>query len=1025
MKLLALSHKNPIATIVLFLILCLLGVAALPRMPVQLVPDIERPKISILNFWRAAAPAEMEAELVEPQEYVLKNLTGVEEMRSSVRAGLSITELTFSLGTDMQEAFINVVNALNQTPPRPREADEPMVSLGGLQDGFATMLIKKTGTGENADFTAYQDLIERSVAPQLRTIEGISGVELNSLLERELQITFDPYRMAALGISLNTVINAIRHSSDVSGGFAEVGRREYTVRFRGQYHPHNYAEMIVAHNNGRPVYLSEIADVNIDFQKQRNFAYRDGKPAFFLQVYAANNANTVAIMDELKQRIATLNEQVLKPAGLEMVLSFDPSEHIRRAIDLVKSSLGLGIVLAMALLYVMLRGARATLLIGMTIPVSLLTALLVLDLLGRSLNIISLAGLAFATGLVLDAAIVVQENIVRLLQQGQNIRQAAIRATAEVSPALFASTLTTVAIFTPVLFMLGIEGQLFFDLAISMAVSVTASMFSALFLLPVLTVLLLKSADNHAAPPAFWSGLAKRYWKLTNSTTRCALWLLLLVPGAIAVILFMTPRADFLPEAKWEGIMAVFNVPPGANIQVLEKELGQTVVKRLQPYLDGEKQPALRGYNIAMSSGGHILFVYPQHASEVDQVLSLLREDILTNLPDTQAFAFQSSLLGLTSGSSRNLYLNFNGELDAASRLVARNTYQQILDTLPGAVVRPLPGFNDSQPELMLYPDNAGMAEAGLQRSDVASMIRALTSGVYAGEYFNGNQRMDIILKAPQWQTPEHLRALPMASANGEVFTLEQLTTMERGVGPTRLRRYNGERALTLAITPPDQMSLDEAIDRINAIADQAREQVGEGVFLSLSGGSDQLAETIDTMSKNFISALLILFLLMMALFRSARDSLMVLLSMPMALAGGVLALQFLNLFVFQALDLLTMIGFLILLGLVVNNAILLVDKTRQAQQQGIALPEAIQRAISTRVRPIYMSTLTSVVGMLPLVLIPGTGSEIYRGLAAVIVGGMTLSTLFMVIFMSSALRLLSPAVNRTQTGPVPHFSHD
>lgn len=452
--------------------------------------------------------------------------------------------------------------------------------------------------------------------------------------------------------------------------------------------------------------------------------------------------------------------------------------------------------------------------------------------------------------------------------------------------------------------------------------------------------------------------------------------------------------------------MAVFSVPPGANMQVLEKELGQTVAKRLKPYVEGQKQPAIRGYNISMSAGGHILFVYPQRADQVEEVLALLRTDILANLPDTRAYAFQSSLLGLTSGSSRNLYLNFNGELDDVSRLVARNTAEQIKDAMPGAVVRPLPGFNDSQPELILYPDNASLAEAGLQRSDVASMIRALTNGIYAGEYFNGNQRMDIILKAPQWETPEQLRALPMAAADGSVYTLEQLTTMERGVGPTRLRRYDGQRALTLAITPPEKMSLDEAIETVNKISDQAREQVSQGVFLSLSGGSDQLADTIDTMTKNFLAALFILFLLMMALFRSARDSLLVLFSMPMALAGGVLALQLLNLFVFQALDLLTMIGFVILLGLVVNNAILLVDKTRRAQHQGMPLEQAIKQAVATRVRPIYMSTLTSVVGMLPLALIPGTGSEIYRGLAVVIVGGMSFSTLFMIVFMSSALRL-------------------
>ncbi|NEZ03579.1 efflux RND transporter permease subunit [Wenzhouxiangella sp. XN201] len=1008
MNLFKLSHANPVATVVIFLIVAIMGLAALISLPVQLTPNLEQPKITILNFWRAAAPAEMEAELVEPQEEVLETIVGVESISSSVRAGMSITTLNFQVGTDMQAKLMDVINAMNQAPPRPRDAEEPRISLGGLEQPLSTLLIRKTVEGADGDFTDDQELIRQTVAPALRTIEGVTKVRLNSFRDPQLEIVFDPYRMAALDLQLDTLLQRIRSAGNVSGGFASVGRREYTVRFAGQYVADEWAQMIVAYNDGRPVRLGEIAEVRPGHEPLRGFAYRDGDPAFYIQLFAASNANTVEIMTALKERVATVNAEHLSDADLELILSFDASEHIKRAIALVQGNLGLGIALAMGLLYLMLRGWRATALIAITIPFSLLAALLVLDLLGRSLNIISLAGLAFAVGLVLDAAIVVQENIVRLLQHGKPLKKAVVQGTVEVAPALFASTLTTVAIFTPIVFMQGVEGQLFFDLAVSMAVAVCASMLGAFFLVPVVAGIFLRGGADAGQPPRFWHRLAKHYLCLANTDSRALLWLLLLGPGAAAVIWALTPETDFLPEAKWEGIMTVFTVPPGASYETLEDEIGRTLIRRLEPHRTGEKSPGIRAYNLAMSEGGKVLFVYPENPREVHDVLDLLRTEILADLPDTRAFSFQSSLLSINVGGSRSVYMNFAGELDDASRQVAAQTMQRIQAEIPGAGLRPLPGLNDAQPQLVLAPDDHAVARAGLNRNQVADMVRATTSGLYVGEQFDGSRRQNIILKAPPWANPEQLQAVPMATPLSGVQTLGQLTRAERRAGPTQLRRYNGERTFTLAITPPADMSLEATLEKLAPIMADAQAQVSPGIHLMLSGGSDDLADTIATMTWNFAFAVLVLFLLMTALFRSTLDSLVVLASMPMALAGGVLGLCALNLFAFQSLDLLTMIGFVILMGLVVNNAILLIDRARRGRAEGLSDEESIRMAVETRVRPIWMSTLTSVVGMLPLVLVPGVGSEIYRGLAVVIVGGMLTSTLFTVVFMASALRLLA-----------------
>lgn len=312
-----------------------------------------------------------------------------------------------------------------------------------------------------------------------------------------------------------------------------------------------------------------------------------------------------------------------------------------------------------------------------------------------------------------------------------------------------------------------------------------------------------------------------------------------------------------------------------------------------------------------------------------------------------------------------------------------------------------------AQPELQLIPNERRLAQAGIDRSQIANAVRAYTSGLFIGEYFDGNERMDVLLKGPKWQYPEQLAATPVYTQAAGIQTIGELATIKRTVGPTQLQRVNGKRSVSLLIFPPADMSLDEALEIINDKAiPTLKATLPENSSLKFRGSADKLDSTIKEMGANFLLAVLILFLLMAAMFKSAKDSLLVLLSIPLAICGGVVSLRLLNLVSFQSLDLLTMIGFIILLGLVVNNAILLVDQTRQGTRDGLNIDDAIYQAIATRARPVYMSTLTSIFGMLPLMLVPGVGSEIYRGLAAVIVGGMTFSALFTLILIPSLLRI-------------------
>ena len=989
-------------------LVALFGIASISALPIQLLPTIEEPQISVANFWRAAAPEEMEANIVEPQENALRNTPGVTSITSYIGRGTGFVNLSFAVGTDIQAAKLDVINNLNQAPPRPGDAIEPQVFAGGGQQtpGAASLLIRVLPDNPNRDLATYQKLIEDRVEPRLARIPGVSRVNLQGEQPRELHVTFDPYRAAALGVQLNDIIATISRATDTSGGFADVGRRQYTVRFVGQFEPGQLDELIVGWSNDRPIYLNEVADVDIVPRRQDGFTLRNGYPAYYITVDREYDANTVAILDHVNEAIVELNDTVLHDAGLEMDLSFDASVHIRRAIALVQNNLGLGLLLAVGILYFLMRSRRATFLVTATVPLSILVAFVALRLYDKSLNVISLAGLAFSVGLVMDAAIVTLENIVRCRQQGMSQSEAVAIGTRQITGALFASTVTSVAIFLPVLFMDGMEGQLFQDLALTIAVAVAASFLIAVTVLPVAATFFLRQ-EKDDPNTHWWDGITRLVTRMTRTPALCWSWIGAILGGSLLAIVLLVPKANLLPQAPSDSLNAFFAMPPGGTVEMVETEIAGTIVQRLRPYMDHEKEPYIRGYNLSSFGTFNALFIYPLDPSRIEEMITIVRDEVLVDLPDTQAFVQRSSLLnfGFDGGRAINVDLqgpDINGLSDVAVRAMPL-----INEAIPGAQVRPIPGLAIAEPELQLVPDDRRITAAGLDRAAVANMVRALTSGTFVGEYFDGNDRMDMILKGRPWSTPEELAAVPVATPLAGIQTIGELAQIRRTVGPTQLLRVNGQRTLTLSVTPPADMTVQEALETLrDVVGPQIRALMPADMSLAYRGTADRLDAAFETMAVNLAVAAIVLFLVMAAMFRSLRDAGIVMLSMPLAVAGGIASLRILNLFTSQAMDLLTTIGFLILLGLVVNNAILLVLQTRSGQQAGLDRAQAVAEAVRMRARPIYMSTLTSIFGMLPLMVVPGVGSQIYRGLATVIVGGMFVSALFTLVLIPSILQL-------------------
>lgn len=1014
--------KNASGVTIIVGIIVFLGVFSLFKLPIQLFPEIERPRIAIQTFWRAASPQEIESEILEPQEEVLQGLPGLENMRAWANQGGAWINLEFGLETDMQKTLIEVISRMNRIPPLPRDALSPNIMLGGWGGGSPalTYFFLQKLPGNNTEISTYVTFFEDVIRPQIESIPGVARARMESGIggAEEFQIVFDPYRAAELGVDLTNISRLLGSANDVSGGFVEVGRRRYTMRFEGKYQPENMRNLILEWRNGSPITLGDIAEIKIQRGDGNNISVQNGNPAISIRIDRENSANVLSTLEAVKEKITQLNSTVLASEKLVMEQSFDASVFIYRAINLVTSNLLIGVLLAVAILWWFMRQTRATLIVALAIPISLLSTFVVLQITGRSLNVISLAGLAFAVGMVLDAAIVVLENIVRHRKTVGSSEEAAEKATSQVFGALLASTATTIAIFIPVIFLRDVEGQLFADLALTIAIAVMISFVVAVSILPVAASKWLQAELPPDRFESLWQKIASFIMTISSNAKRrmVTVGLLMTIPMVTTVLLM--PKLDYLPPVKRDAVDAFINFPAGSSEQFVEEEVVNLIVERLQPYMSGEKEPALKNYYVITWPNGGNLGVRAKDQSKVKELEAIVRDEVLKDLPDTQTFAQQGNLFG-GFGNGRSIEIRLQATDQVGLTAAAETGLEILRETFKGANIRANPSLEQAEPEITLSPKDSRMMEVGLDRPRVANLVRAMGDGMYVGEYFDGIKRMNIIFRSEQWSDPEQLATLPIMTPSGEMVQLGELVEVRRSVGPSQIQRVDRRRTLNLSVNPPEGMSLEEAMSIIKEkVEPQIMAMMPADGAINYGGSADSLNKVVVTMGQNFMFAMGLLFVLMAGLFRSLKDSLMVLLSIPLATVGGVIAVRLLNLVSFQPMDLLTMIGFIILLGLVVNNAILLVHQTRNGERQGLDRTEAVHQALLLRIRPIFMSTLTSIFGMLPLLLLPGAGSVIYRGLAAVIVGGMTVSTIFTLLLLPTLLQLTSTRRQQVATAP-------
>ena len=1022
---------------VITLIVSILGIFAASRIPVQMIPDLDVRVISVRTTWPGATPQDVEKEILIEQEDDLRNLPNLSRITATASSGSATIELEFPLGTDITEMMIRVNNALSQVPSYPENVDEPQIYASSFSsNSFMFFSVSPLpGNPRSVDMDLARDFLQDNVRPRMSAVPGVSEVAIWGGSERQLQITVDPARLAQRGLTLVQLREAIRNRNrDRSGGDVDSGKRQYLLRTVGRFEDiEQLQSLILARRGDQVIRLSDVARVELDHFEKRSSANYNGNNHIQMAVRREAGSNVIEIKEQMLDVVERVNEDVLNPAGMQLRLISDDVRYVRESIRNVWTNLAIGAFLATLVMFFFLRSARATLLGVLGIPICVIVAFLGLLIMGRTVNVISLAGIAFALGMTLDNSIVVLENIELARRKGASRFEAALRGVKEVWPAVFASTMTTILVFLPVAFVEQEAGQLYSDIAIAISAAILASMLVAVTVLPTAAARLDFGAPGNDG--GAFENLRRHILRVVNyclETRRHRVVTIGLAAAvSIAIILVLTPPAEYLPEGEEPKVFSAMSAPPGYNLAAMMR-IGEEIETILTPEVEAPRDrfrngetaiPPLKYSSMSVNSERVRVIAEPVDGGDIEALMDGLTQ-LYRQYPGMRAFASRGSIITSNDGGSRSINLDISGpSLDTIYR-VAQAADARAAEVFDNPRIQSQPSsLSLAQPLLQIRPDWERAAELGLSAQTLGFTVAALTDGSYVDEFFLDDDKIDIYLYSESGRdlALDNLDQVPLYTRTGEVIPLGSVVSFVETVDTSFIRRVGGRRTVTLNIIPPRNVALETGVEIVR------REVVGElrdagvipqEVSIAISGAADQLDATREALVGNYLVALLVVYLLMVAIFNHWGYPLLILTSIPVGVAGGIVGLTILNgiggwlpllgaAAIVQPFDMISMLGFLILMGTVVNNPILVVHRAVENFKSGVDPLPAVIEAVETRLRPIAMSTLTTLFGLAPLVLIPGAGTELYRGVGAIVMFGI-LGAMLVTLTMLPALTVFT-----------------
>lgn len=1002
--------KRPITTLMLMLVLIFFGMVAFFGLPRDLFPNISQPSLRVVTTYSGTAPQEMESLITESLEEVLTTVKGVKRIRSTSGEGYSNIVLDFDWGTKMDFAAMDVREKIDQVKGLlPEDADDPRIERfdPSAQPVIVINISSRSGAISRITPQELRQIAQYDMKPRLERLEGVAAVKVSGGRVPEILVAVDSARLEAYNISIDQVTQRLEEENlSRRGGRLEEARKEIIVRTAGEFTSVDEVKrVIVTSYEGTPIYLENLARVELVSKEQRDYARLNRSDCVELAVYKEAEGNTVRVSKAVQGMLERLRKGF--PA-LEIFVSFDQSDYINESIQMVMGSARIGLFLTVIVLFLFLRSIRSTFVISLALPVSIIAAFMLFPMLRMSMNIFSLAGLALGVGMVVDNAIVILENIFRHITEGREPKQAAVTGTLEVGTAVMASTLTTLAVFLPIAFVKGLAGQIFRDLSCTVVFCLIFSLFVALTLIPMLSSRFLKRKEEKTASIPSGRESAKgpvmMYSKMLGWVVET--WVRRVVIVVIVVAVFIgsfafVPGTEFFPSGVQREFEVSMRMPVGTSLPETDRivRIAEGIIQRTAP-----------GSALAtrvLPCEGHII-VTLKEIKGAEEALERVRERLErvagADIRVRQISPLQG--LGAGSGGGSDIAIKVAGpDLDELRGLA--QVVSQELELVDGLYDIGM-GQGEGKPELQISIDRERAAGLGLSVDSIGSTIKSNLSGEVTTSMRRGNQEIDILVKGSQQslQSVDSLRNLVIRSPLGLQVPLYSVAEIRRALGPVEVEREERQRIMTVTAEVSKGVALGDVTGRLanpehTGLLDKLSKP--EGYSFKVGGASETMRDSFSALSVAMIIAVLLVYMVMAAQFESLIHPFVIMFSVPLSLIGVFPALALLGL----KLSITAFIGVIMLAGIVVNNAIILIDYINILRARGLDRNDAILLAGRTRLRPIFMTATTTVFGMVPLALGLGPGAELYRPLAVVVISGLTLSTLLTLVFIPTVYCLV------------------
>ena len=1018
------SVKRPVFTVMATLIVVTLGAFSLGRIPIDLMPEMTFPVISVFTTYDNASPREVEELITKPLEQAVAAITGVEEISSTSQEGSSRIAIKFTWGYNLDEATNDIRDRIDRVIRRlPDEIDRPMLR----KFDTAAMPIMFMGISSNLHPVKLRQFVEDEVVYRMERSQGVASTAVFGGLTREIHVEVDPAKVKALNLNLNNFINLIRAENlTEAGGDIDRGRMQVAVRTLGEFTSlEELGATVVAYGeNGALVRLREIADISDSWAKISRITRVNSRDGIFMQVFKQSGSNTVEVAEQVSESVAQINESL---PNIQMTPLFDSSVYIKQSLNTVASSAIQGGILALLVILVFLQNTRSTLILGTAIPISIIATFMAMFFFGLTLNVLTMGALALGVGMLVDNAIVVLENIFRLRGNGMSPMKAASEGANEVTGAIVASTLTTLAVFLPMIFLEGVAGIMFRPFSWTITFALVSSLAVALTLVPMLSSRILKesaSSVDHKTGKTRKFGqprYGRRYFKLVELTYSS--WLkralnrprmvILLAFGILLLSLVMVPKigTEFMPQTDESAFRVTLTMAVGTRVEKTAETM------KIVEAVVADSVPEIRATSSNVGGGGgqgggasgsHIgelrvrLVPVSDRKRSVFEIMRDLRGK-LSNLPGATIRMRADQSFFAIGGTGDKIQVELRGhDLDEAARL--SHMMKALIENVPG-ITDVFLSNEDVTPEELIIIDRDRAADAHLSVSRVSSLIKTAVGGSQAGNYRENGKEYAILvkLKNSDQLAIEELMNMTITNDRGDQVVLGNVARAVAGSGPQSITRKDQSRIATISADYADR-----ALSDVIADIEDSLKSVPMPMDFSYSfiGEAKEQAETFKGLLQVLVLSLFLVYMVMACQFEQLKGPLVIMFSVPFA-GIGVILIHFLTNTTF---NINSFIGVIMLTGIVVNNAIILVDHANLLRRrEGMGMDSALMEAGRRRLRPILMTTLTTVLGLVPLSLGFGDGGESQAPLARAVIGGLTTSTLITLFLVPTIYKILKP----------------